>query len=96
VAISFAPEEATPTTDAIYRGRPMKPKLYCVVSPDGFPSWPEPFVGMAAARREKARFIERYRDQGHYAADGRRIPLGELEREVRIEPWGGEVARTED
>jgi hypothetical protein len=65
----------------------MKSNLFCVISPDGFPSWPEPFVGIEAARREKTRFIERYRAQGYYAAVGRRIPFDELAAEVRIEPW---------
>ncbi|MGD1032699.1 MAG: hypothetical protein ABSA05_16340 [Opitutaceae bacterium] len=60
---------------------------FAVISPDGFPSFPEPIVGMAAAIREKHAFIERYRSQSYYAAVGRRIPFEDLDGAVRIEPW---------
>jgi len=61
---------------------------YAVISPDGIPSQPEPLVGIEDARKEKAAFVERYKTQGYYAAVGQRIPWEELERHVRIEPWG--------
>lgn len=60
---------------------------FAVISPDGFSSFPEPIVGMAAAIREKHAFIERYRSQGYYAAVGRRIPFEDLNDAVRIELW---------
>ena len=50
-------------------------------------SRPEAFVGIKAARKEKAAFIRRYKAQGYYAAVGRRIPFDELERHIHIEPW---------
>ena len=62
-------------------------RRYAVVSPDGIPSQPEPLVGIEAARKEKAAFVERYKTQGYYAAVGQRIPWEELKRNVRIEPW---------
>lgn len=63
-------------------------RRYAVISPDGIPSQPEPLVGIEDARKEKAAFVERYKTQGYYAAVGQRIPWEELERHVRIEPWG--------
>ena len=63
-------------------------RRYAVISPDGIPSHPEPLVGIEDARKEKAAFVERYKTQGYYAAVGQRIPWEELERHVRIEPWG--------
>jgi len=57
------------------------------MGPDGLPSRPEPLIGIEAARRERKRFIEQYRAQGHYAAVGRRILFADLAREVRIAAW---------
>ena len=62
-------------------------RRYAVISPDGIPSQPEPLVGIEAARKEKAAFVERYKTQGYYAAVGQRIPWEALEGQVRIEPW---------
>lgn len=63
------------------------PPLYCVIGPEGFPSRPEPVVGMKAALDEKAAFIERFRHQGYYAAIRCRIRFSELADHVTIEPY---------
>lgn len=59
---------------------------FLVLSPDGFPTQPDPFPTLEAAQASIPAWIERYRAQGYYlTADRKRIPVDELHLHLEIE-----------
>lgn len=52
---------------------------YNLISPDGLPSWPEPFTSLIELAKGAAAFVERYRHQGYYKTMRmEQIPLDKL------------------
>lgn len=68
----------------------MKTIQYFIISPDGFPTQPEPFTCEEENLQEHSiqqfeLWKERYTQQGYYSANAGRISLEDLDQECSIE-----------
>ena len=67
----------------------MEKVKFNIISPDGFPSWPEPFICDKDKFEEESKaklqeFLSRFERQGYYSSNNGRIPLDELPNHCQI------------
>ena len=69
----------------------MEKVHYIILSPDGFPTWREPYETTKNdfeqhSQNKLTEFVNRFSRQGYYSSNQRRIPLDELKEccEIRI------------